>query len=64
MKNTNTTKIYSQSKLIDRTLKALNKDKPKNRQIALVKLRTKEFPRNNNTKILRKKVIEEDESEE
>ena len=39
-------------------------DKPKNRQIALVKLRTKEFPRNNNTKILRKKVIEEDESEE
>ena len=33
MKNTNTTKIYSQSKLIDRTLKALNKDKPKKEKL-------------------------------
>ncbi len=48
----------------DELIYEYNKDKPKNRQIALVKLRTKEFPRNNNTKILRKKVIEEDESEE
>ena len=48
----------------DELIYEYNKDKPKNRQIALVKLRTKEFPRNNNTKILRKKVIEEDENEE
>ena len=48
----------------DELIYEYNKDKPKNRQIALVKLRTKEFPRNNNTKILRKKVIEEEESEE
>lgn len=35
MKNTetNTTKIYSQSKLIDRTLKVLNKNKPKKEKL-------------------------------
>ncbi len=48
----------------DELIYEYNKDKPKNRQIALVKLRTKEFPRNNNTKIMRKQVIEEDASEE
>ena len=36
-----------------------NKDKPKNHQIAMVKLRTKEFVKNNNGKILRNKVREE-----
>ena len=33
-----------------------NLDKPKNRQIALVKLRNEEFVKNNNRKILRNKI--------
>ena len=33
-----------------------NLDKPKNRQIALVKLRNEEFIKNNNRKILRDKI--------
>lgn len=37
-----------------------NKDEPKNRQIALVMLRTQEFPKNTNKKILRNKVMEEE----
>ncbi len=40
-----------------------NKDKPKNHQIAWVKLRTTEFIKNNNGKILRNKVGEEDNNE-
>ncbi len=36
-----------------------NHNKPKNHQIAFVKLRVKEFPKNNNKKILRNKVREE-----
>ena len=35
-----------------------NQDKPKNHQIALVELRTEEFIKNSNKKILRDKVIE------
>ncbi|MCR5573109.1 MAG: AMP-binding protein [Candidatus Saccharibacteria bacterium] len=37
-----------------------NKGKPKNRQIAFVRLREDEFPRNNNGKVLRDKLIKEE----
>ena len=37
-----------------------NQDKAKNRQIAMVRLRDTAFPRNNNGKIVRSKLIEED----
>lgn len=37
-----------------------NKGRPKNRQIAFVRLRDSEFPRNNNGKVLRDKLIEEE----
>ena len=40
----------------DNLIHNYNLDKPKNRQIALVKLRTEEFIKNNNRKILRSKV--------
>jgi len=40
-----------------------NQDKPKNRQIAVVRLRTEAFPRNHNGKILRDKVIKEQKDE-
>lgn len=40
-----------------------NKDKPKNRQIALAELRSQALPRNNNGKILRNKIIEESQNE-
>ena len=43
----------------DDLLYKYNKDKPKNHQVALVKLRTSEFIKNNNGKILRNKVREE-----
>ena len=43
----------------DNLIYEYNKDKPKNRQIALVLLRTEEFVKNNNKKILRNKVMEE-----
>jgi long-chain acyl-CoA synthetase len=43
----------------DNLIYEYNKDKPKNRQIALVLLRTEEFIKNNNKKILRNKVMEE-----
>ena len=42
----------------DNLIYKYNKDKPKNHQIAFVKLRTEEFPKNNNRKILRNKVRE------
>ena len=41
-----------------------NKDKARNRQIAMVRLRSNPMPRNNNGKILRNKLIEEDNNEE
>lgn len=37
-----------------------NRSVPKNHQIAMVRLRTKEFKKNSNKKILRNKVLEED----
>ena len=37
-----------------------NSKVPKNHQIALVTLRNEEFPKNNNRKILRNKVMEEE----
>ena len=43
----------------DNLIYKYNEDKPKNRQIALVLLRTEEFIKNNNKKILRNKVMEE-----
>ncbi len=43
----------------DNLIYSYNKDKPKNHQIALVNLRTTEFIKNNNGKILRNKVGEE-----
>lgn len=43
----------------DELIYKYNSDKPKNRQIALVFLRTEEFIKNNNKKILRSKVMEE-----
>ena len=43
----------------DNLINNYNKDKPKNHQIALVKLRTEQFIKNNNGKILRNKVMEE-----
>ena len=43
----------------DNLIYKYNEDKPKNRQIALVLLRTEEFIKNNNKKILRNKVLEE-----
>ncbi len=44
----------------DELIGEYNREKPKNRQIAYVRLRTTEFPRNNNGKIIRSKVIEEE----
>ena len=44
----------------DELIGEYNREKPKNRQIAYVRLRTAEFPRNNNGKIIRSKVIEEE----
>ena len=44
----------------DDLVEEYNKGKPKNRQIAYVRLRTTEFPRNNNGKIIRTKIIEEE----
>jgi long-chain acyl-CoA synthetase len=44
----------------DELIGEYNRKKPKNRQIAYVRLRTVEFPRNNNGKIIRSKVIEEE----
>ena len=41
-----------------------NKDKARNRQIAMVRLRSDPMPRNNNGKILRNKLIEEDNNGE
>ena len=40
-----------------------NQDKPKNRQIAMVRLRTETLPRNHNGKVLRDKVIKEENHE-
>lgn len=42
----------------DHLIYKYNQNKPKNHQIAFVKLRTKEFIKNNNGKILRNKVEE------
>lgn len=47
----------------DELIYGYNSDKPKNRQIAMVRVRSKAFPRNNNGKILRDKLIEEDNHE-
>lgn len=47
----------------DELIYSYNNDKPKNRQIAMVRVRSKAFPRNNNGKILRDKLIEEDNHE-
>ena len=44
----------------DELIGEYNREKPKNRQIAYVRLRTAEFPRNNNGKIIRSKVREEE----
>ena len=44
----------------DEAIARYNDNKPKNRQIAFVRLREDEFPRNNNGKILRDKAIKED----
>jgi long-chain acyl-CoA synthetase len=43
----------------DNLIYEYNKNKPKNHQIAFVKLRTKEFKKNNNRKILRDRIMEE-----
>ncbi len=48
----------------DELIYEYNKDRAKNRQIALAKLRSTDFPRNNNGKILRNKVIEDRSDEE
>ena len=42
----------------DKLIHSYNLDKPKNRQIAYVELRDKEFVKNNNRKILRNKFLE------
>ena len=47
----------------DELIYGYNSDKPKNRQIAMVRVRSKAFPRNNNGKVLRDKLIEEDNYE-
>ena len=47
----------------DNLIYRYNSDKPKNRQIALAIVRTTEFPRNRNGKILRDKIIEENHHE-
>ena len=44
----------------DNLIYKYNRNKPKNHQIAFVKLRMEEFPKNNNKKILRSKVREEE----
>ena len=44
----------------DNLIYKYNRNKPKNHQIAFVKLRMEEFPKNNNRKILRSKVREEE----
>jgi len=44
----------------DSLIYKINKDKPKNHQIAMVELRMTEFPKNNNKKIIRSKVIGEE----
>lgn len=43
----------------DELIHMVNKDKPKNHQIAMVELRMTEFPKNSNKKIIRSKVIGE-----
>jgi len=47
----------------DELIYEYNKDRAKNRQIAMAKLRSTEFPRNHNGKVLRNKVIEESQDE-
>lgn len=47
----------------DELIYEYNNDKPKNRQIAMARVRKKAFPRNNNGKVLRDKLIEEDNNE-
>ena len=46
-------------KYFDRLMGEYNNGKPKNRQVSSVRLRTVEFPRNNNGKIMRTKLMEE-----
>ena len=48
----------------DELIGEYNKGKPKNRQIAFVRLREEEFPRNNNGKVLRDKLIKEESNGE
>ncbi len=47
----------------DELIYGYNSDKPKNRQIAMIRVRSEAFPRNSNGKVLRDKVIEEDNYE-
>ena len=49
----------SNQEYFDNLIYNYNKDKPKNHQIAMVKLRTNEFIKNHNGKILRDKIREE-----
>lgn len=44
----------------NKLIKNYNKGIPKNRQIAMVMLRDEEFPKNNNRKILRNKIMEDE----
>ena len=53
-------KYMGDQEYFDELIGEYNKGKPKNRQIAFVRLRTSEFPRNNNGKILRDKTIREE----
>jgi long-chain acyl-CoA synthetase len=55
---------FGDGEYFDDIIYKYNKDKARNRQIAMVRLRSDPMPRNNNGKILRNKLIEEDNNEE
>ena len=55
---------FGDEEYFDDIIYKYNKDKARNRQIAMVRLRSDPMPRNNNGKILRNKLIEEDNNEE
>lgn len=55
---------FGDEEYFDDIIYKYNKDKARNRQIAMVRLRSDPMPRNNNGKILRSKLIEEDNNEE
>ncbi len=54
---------FGDQEYFDELISSYNNDKPKNRQIAMARVRNKAFPRNHNGKVLRDKIIEEDNYE-